>query len=250
MSDPLETGPRHEILHRWRRRATYVGGATLGCYLLLAYLLLPYDWLRYERRLDASEPMLTRTAQDIPGDPLNVGVVGSRADLFQAMRAAGWSPADPVTLRSSIEIAGSVAFDRPYRDAPVSPLFYHGRREDFAFEKPDGASADRRQHVRFWRSDADGQDGRPLWLGSATFDRGVGFSHYTGAITHHIAPDVDAERDRLVHELIATGLVERSFSAPGRGATANARNGEGDPYVTDGEMRVAVLKAGDAPADK
>ena len=67
------------------------------------------------------------------------------------MQAAGWYPADPVTLRSSIEIVGSVLLDRPYRDAPVSPLFYLGRREDLAFEKPIGNSADHRHHVRFWK---------------------------------------------------------------------------------------------------
>ena len=34
----------------------------------------------------------------------------------------------------------------------------------------------------------------------ATFDRGVELSRYTGQITHRIAPDIDEERDTLVHE--------------------------------------------------
>ncbi len=67
------------------------------------------------------------------------------------MHAAGWYPADPITLKSSIEIVGSVLLDRPYRDAPVSNLYYLGRREDLAYEKPIGASADRRNHVRYWK---------------------------------------------------------------------------------------------------
>jgi hypothetical protein len=100
----------------------------------------------------AGHPMLTRTAQGIPGDPINVGLVGAKADVLCAMHDAAWYPADPITLRSSVEIIGSVVLDRPYRDAPVSRLFYDGRREDLAFEKPDGTSADRRQHVRFWES--------------------------------------------------------------------------------------------------
>ncbi len=93
--------------------------------------------------------MVTRTRADIPGDPINVGAVGSKEDLLCAMNAAQWFPADPVTLRSSMEIAGSVLFDRPYRQAPVSPLHYKGRREDLPFEKPASKSADRRHHVRF-----------------------------------------------------------------------------------------------------
>ena len=35
-----------------------------------------------------------------------------------------------------------------------------------------GASADRRNHVRFWKVLEQGQENRPVWLGSATFDRG------------------------------------------------------------------------------
>ena len=173
-------------------------------YLALAYLALPALWNHYEhqRRL-ADLPMVTRTAQGIPGDPINVGLIGDKLDVLCAMRAAGWYPADPVTLRSSIEIAGSVLLDRPYHDAPVSPLFYLGRHEDFAFEKPVGGSADRRHHVRFWKVLDQGQEKRPVWLGDATFDRGVGVSHYTGAITHHISADIDAERGLLAADLEA-----------------------------------------------
>ena len=69
-----------------------------------------------------------------------------------AMNAAGWSPSDPVTLMSSLKIAGSVVFHRPYLHAPVSPLFFDGRRQDFAFEKASGGSASRRHHVRFWKA--------------------------------------------------------------------------------------------------
>jgi len=37
------------------------------------------------------------------------------------MHAAGRYPADPITLKSSIEIVCSVLLDRPYKDAPVTP---------------------------------------------------------------------------------------------------------------------------------
>jgi len=38
---------------------------------------------------------------------LNVGLVGSKEDILRAMQAAEWFPADPITLRTSIEIIGS-----------------------------------------------------------------------------------------------------------------------------------------------
>ena len=118
------------------------------------------------RKASPTLPMVTHTAQGIPGDPINVGLVGNDKDVLCAMQAAGWYPADPVTLRSSIEIAGSVLLDRPYRDAPVSNLYYLGRREDLAFEKPDGRSADHRHHVRFWKALDEGEEKRPVWLGA------------------------------------------------------------------------------------
>jgi hypothetical protein len=134
-----------------------------------------------------------------------------------------------------------VVLDRPYHDAPVSPLFYQGKRENLAFEKPEGRSADRRHHVRLWLVLERGTNGRPVWLGAATFDRGVGFSRYTGQITHHVAPDIDAERDLLMRDLSEAGMVDALFQMSGIGPTLFGRNGGGDPYYTDGEIDVGSL---------
>jgi hypothetical protein len=170
-------------------------------------------------------------------------VIGDEKEVLCAMNAAGWFPADPVTLRSSIELVGSVLLDRAYRDAPVSPLFYFGRREDLAFEKPAGTSADRRHHVRFWKVLDQGQEKRPVWLGAVTFDKGVGVSHFTGAITHHIDADLDAERRLLATDLESAGMVTAKYQVTGVGPTMTGRNGGGDPYYTDGEVWIVRLAA-------
>jgi hypothetical protein len=223
-------------------RALMYALAVVIAYTLLAYLALPALWTHYEHQKGlANLPMVTRTAQGIPGDPINVGMVGDNKDVLCAMQAAGWFPADPVTLRSSIEIAGSVLLDRPYRDAPVSPLYYLGRREDLAFEKPVGDSADHRHHVRFWKVLDQGQEQRPVWLGAVTYDRSVGVSHYTGAITHHIGADIDAERKLLAADLEAAGMVTAKYQVTGIGPTMTGRNGGGDPYYTDGEVWILRL---------
>jgi hypothetical protein len=211
-------------------------------YTALAYQALPLLWSHYEHQRGLAElPMVTRTAQDIPGDPINVGLIGDKLDVLCSMRAAGWYPADPVTARSSVEIIGSVLLDRPYRRAPVSPLFYLGRAEDLAFEKPVGDSADQRHHVRFWKVLDQGQEKRPVWLGSATFDRGVGVSHYTGAITHHISADIDADRGLLASDLEAAEVVDAKYQVTGIGVTLTGRNGGGDSYYTDGEVWILRL---------
>lgn len=163
------------------------------------------------------------------------------------MQTAGWYPADPITLKSSIEIAGSVVLDRPYDEAPVSTLIYDGRKQDMAFEKPIGGSADRRNHVRFWMVIEQGVEGRPVWLGSATLDQSVGFNDYTGQFTHHIAPGIDKERNRLIGDLVAASVVTALYNVSGVGPAFNGRNGEGDRYYTDGEIHLAVLSPGAEP---
>ena len=224
------------------RRAWQISALLIALYALAAYFALPLFWTHYEhqRRL-ADMPMATRTAQGIPGDPINVGLIGDQNEVVCAMLAAKWHPADAITLRSSIAIAGSVLLDRPYPDAPVSNLYYLGRREDLAFEKPDGRSADKRNHVRLWKVLDSGDEGRPVWLGSATFDRGVGVSHYTGAVTHHIDADIDAERDRLAADLEAAAMVDAKYQVTGIGPTLAGRNGGGDLYYTDGEVWILRL---------
>ena len=212
-------------LERKRRiwRLGLRAAAVIVCvWFALAYLLLPLAWTHYERQPGLAQlPMRTKTADGIPGDPINVGFVGARETVIRAFGKAGWSPADAITLRSSIEIAASVALDRPDLSAPVSPLFYDGRKQDLAFEKQQGASADRRHHIRLWKTLEAGAEGLPVWLASATFDRGVGLSHDTGQITHHIAPDVDAERDFVIAQLTQAGAVTDVYEVSGSGANAH-----------------------------
>ena len=220
-------------------------GAAILIYGITAYVVLPWAWTHYEHQKGlAGLTMVTHTSQGIPGDPINVGLVGAREDVHCAMHAAGWYPADPITFRSSVEIVGSVVLRRPYKDAPVSTLYYQGRHQDLAFEKPVGESADRRHHVRFWEVLKQGDENRPVWLGSATFDREVGLSRYTGQVTHHIAPDIDAERDGLTNDLKNSKVVEAVYEVSGVGPTFIGRNGEGDRYFTDGEVRISRLVSG------
>jgi hypothetical protein len=232
--------------HRRRLRSLLVAaGGGIALYLALAYGILPMAWWEVERRhhpaLDGL-PKVTVNADDIPGDPLNVALVGDKAELVRAMLAAGWHPADPITLASSLDIAASVILDRPDPDAPVSPLYVFGRKQDLAFEEEVGHSADRRHHVRWWRCDRLDVAGRPLWIGDASLDRDAGVSHLTGQITHHIDPDIDAERDRLMESLAQAGQLTGSYQWPGVGPTEDGRNAGGDRYFTDGMIDVGVLK--------
>ncbi len=227
-----------------RRRKVVVTFATIlllyGC---VAYLLMPRWWKGYVRRHPSIEdvPNITHTGAGIPGDPLNVALIGSETQLKKAMLKAGWCPADPLTLRSCLEIADATVLRRAYRDAPVSNLYLFGRKEDLAFEQPVGDNPRRRHHVRFWRTDKLDSDGRPFWIGSATYDESVGFSHTTGQITHHIDPDVDAERDHLFSDLRLAGDLSEFYAEDNFHRVRSGRNGGGDPWHTDGRLFVGVL---------
>ncbi|MBX3440596.1 MAG: LssY C-terminal domain-containing protein [Planctomycetaceae bacterium] len=222
----------------------HVGVFVLALYLLAAYLVVPFAWERYARRHPSfdDDPRITTTGDGHPGDPLNVALVGGEEEIKQVMHAAGWFPAAALGLKSDLKIAADTVLSRPDDEAPVSNLFLYGRKEDLAFEKPVGDSPRQRNHVRFWKEPRPDPDGQPVWIGSATFDKGVGLSHTTGQVTHHIAADVDTERDRLFHDLEQTGGLSETYIEAGFHHKLEGHNGGGDPWHTDGDLYVGVLK--------
>lgn len=216
--------------------------AVLLLYLLAAYVIMPLLWKRdvrlHPQLFDA--PRITHTPDGIPGDPVNVALLGSESDVIHAMAKAKWDPADELTFRSSARIAVDSVFRRPDPDAPVSTLELFGRKQDLAFEQPVGDSPRQRHHVRFWHWDRL-HEGREVWFGAITFDERVGLSHTTAQVTHHIGPDLDAERDRLFGELQQAGVTQEVFWLSGF-QQLQGKNGGGDPWHTDGRLEVAVLK--------
>lgn len=227
---------------RWRwwhtvTTALLAAVALLALWIALAYGGLPRLWSHHERRkLRSGDTLVSYTAQDIPGDPINLRLLGSERVIACAFRAAGWHRAAPVTLATSLAIARSVLFRRADLDAPVSPLYVADRAQTLAYQRDEGVSADRRHHVRLWRVGPDD------WLAAASFDRRVGLSLYTLQITHRIGRDVDRERALVAAALARSGAtavaVQPNGLAPGR-----HRNGGGNRYLTDGRVLVLRLPA-------
>jgi len=242
MSETSENNVSATAFPYWRHLARLAAFIVIGVgtfYAATAYELIPSIWKVEERRHPALADMGTRafTSAGIPGDPLNVAFIGSEQALHDKMLKAGWFPADPITLRSSLRIARDSVMHKPYPDAPVSDLFVNGHKQDLAFEQAAGGDPSKRHHVRFWQANTQDESGRPLWIGAATYDAGVGLSYTTGQITHHIAAEVDKERDKLIADLQQTGsLVIQWIDAfqPVR----EGRNGGGDRFVTDGKLGV------------
>jgi LssY C-terminus len=243
----MSTEPAVETVKMRSKRmriAQYTFGLLIA-YLLVAYLLLPFAWERYAHHHPSFDdnPRLTRTGDDHPGDPLNVSLIGTREQIEVIMHAAKWDPAAALGIKSDLKIAEDTVLSRPDTEAPVSNLFLFGRKEDLAFEQPVGGNPRQRNHVRYWKTEKLNDDGRPIWIGAASYDEKVGLSHTTGQITHHIAPDVDKERDHLFADLKATGDLADQYTIDGFHKELKGRNGGGDPWVTEGDLYVGVIDA-------
>jgi LssY C-terminus len=238
-NDAAPNSVKGRRLHK--RLALLVGGLLIA-YLAIAYVVLPSIWKGYERRHPSLDDVsgITQTADGIPGDPLNVAMVGTEEELIAIMHNAKWYKAAALGLESDLKIAVDTVLSRPDDNAPVSSLYLFGRKEDLAFEQPVGDNPRQRHHVRFWKSDKRRND-RPVWVGSAIYDQHVGFSRDTGQITHVTAPDVDTERDYLFKNLEATqGLAQISVVYDFH-KVREGRNGGGDPWHTDGRLLVGVI---------
>ncbi|NJD31727.1 MAG: hypothetical protein FIB04_07565 [Gammaproteobacteria bacterium] len=234
------TSARSKRRRRWR--AVILGLASWG---VAAYLIAPRLWTHY---LERAKPLpdvarVTHTSDGHPGDPVNIALEGSERQVIKAMTAAGWYPADPVTLSSSARIAVDTVLRRADDMAPVSPLFLFGRKQDLAFEQPVPGGPRHRHHVRFWLWDQR-RNGLPVWFGAVTYDERAGLSYTTGQVTHHIGPNVDAERDLVVDGLTRAGWVGGVQWIDGFHRQLEGRNGGGDLWRTDG--RLPVLRLGTA----
>lgn len=242
------TGPSESEIRQSRFRWVAFRWSAVGLliYMLISYVLMPVLWRVAEEGSHPAlgdVPEITRTSSQIPGDPINICLIGSEESVTRSLLAAGWFPADPLTLKSSLRIASDSVLRRPYDDAPVSSLYVWGRKQDLAFEQPVGNDPRRRHHVRFWKSTALDRQGLPLWVGAATYDEKVGLSHTTGQITHHIGPNVDAERDKILADLKSASRLGAVQWRPQFHSALSGRNGGGDLWKTDGRLAIATLNS-------
>ena len=227
---------------RWRAifRMLLLSG---GLYGAAAYVAAPEFWRYYSRHHPAlaALPVTTQTGDGTPADPLNFALVGTRREVVHCLVAAGWRPADPLSLKSSLEIVEASVLGKPYETAPVSNLFLWGRPQDLAFEKPVGNNPRQRHHVRFWESAELDANGRPLWAGAAIFDRAVELSRRTGQVTHQIDGDIDRERETLVRDLTRTNRLLGQSYVDDFQPVKSGKNGGGDHWHTDGRLFLAIV---------
>jgi hypothetical protein len=224
-------------------------------YAIAAYVVLPRVvrmGLKILRRQHV--PQFTVTGDGLPGDPVNLALVGTFDQLRAAFAAAGWIEADRLSLASSWRMARAFVLNRPYPSAPFSTLYLFGRGQDIGFQKAIGDSPRKRHHVRFWAQNvANAQSNanslefwlntdhpqyheRALWVGAGTRDTGFSLTWLTFQLTHATDADTNVERDFIIGELTRCGEIRHAtlFKPGDRIERVNH-------YIADGEIAVAEL---------
>ncbi len=212
---------------------------------LLSYLALPrahqiLTWLYVPDYFIGR----TRTTDGLLGDPVNLAVRGSEEDLHEAMTAAGWVRADPITAATAWRIVISSLLRRSYPAAPVSPLVLFGRTQTIAYQKEVDGNPSQRHHVRFWHTPADWvlPGGVSVdWLAAATYDRAVGLSTFTFQVTHKIDADIDIERNYVVDDIMWANPAAHDVVLADFFTAYHSTNGGGDRVRTDGDLHVLDL---------
>jgi len=226
-------------------------------YGIAAYIILPRAVRMGLKILQRKHvPRFTITGDGLPGDPVNLVLVGTLEQLRAAFVIAGWSAADRLGVASSWHMVRAFVLNSPYPTAPFSTLYLFGRGQDIGFQKAIDNSPRKRHHIRFWalsltsaeatvgtpgfwlNADRPSDHERVLWVGAGTKDTGFSLTRLTFQITHATDSDTNAERDYIIAELAKNRVI---------GDVNSYRSGQYLPleqvnhYITDGEVAVANL---------
>ena len=236
----------------WHSGGWWMVGLFVVVWLITAYLALP----RLHRILSSLYVPnyfigRTRTADGLLGDPVNLALRGSEAQVHQAMTAAGWTLAEEITVRSSWRMMLATLTRRSYPQAPVSSLFLFGRRQDFTYQQEVDGNPGKRHHVRFWRCPQGWLlpgGHRVDWLAAGSYDKSVGLSLFTFQLTHKIDEDIDIERDYIIESVKKSEKYIRVTVLKDFSTGYYSRNGSGDLIRTDGDL--PIMEVGRVRIDK
>ena len=184
-----------------------------------------------------SLPTRTTTQALVEADVVNLAFVGSREEIEAAFHEAGWVNSDTFTRHSFMLDFYAFLNNSGYAQAPMRPFLLDGKPEDMNWQKSLNSYA-RRDHLRMWQW-PDSSGSHTVWLSASTHDKGAALSLKHHEFVHHIEPDIDEERSKVIRDLSAAGCVR---SVP-HGAPAG--RGEPDPKMPPAIQYGLTAKLGD-----
>jgi hypothetical protein len=106
-------------------------------YIIAAYVVLPRAVRMSLKVLQRKHvPRYTITGDGLPGDPVNLVLRGTRAQLDAAFAAAGWRTADRLTLLSSWRMVRAFLFNVPTPPRRSARFIFTAAARTSAFRRP------------------------------------------------------------------------------------------------------------------
>jgi LssY C-terminus len=169
-----------------------------------------------------------------PSDLTNLMFIGTKDQIEDGFKQAGWFAADPLGRPSTMRTAQAIIQNTGYDEAPVSILTLNGQPPDMIFEKQNNTFASR-HHIRVWQLQQTFL-GQPVFVGAATHDIKIYFSNTSRSITHGIDPNIDRERAKVANDLLFTKQIEAMSLIERTNIPKDISNATGDHLQTDGKI--------------
>jgi len=185
-------------------------------------------------------PYRTTTLQSGDADLVNLIFVGSQQQVETAFGQAGWRTSDPVGKRSVMKNLYALLNNNGYAQQPMKTFLVEGKPQDMSWQKGLN-SYGRRDHLRVWQWTPEGAN-EPVWISASTHDTGAVLSVKYKGFVHHISPDIDGEREKVIRDLNFSGCVKSISYMPRPGVQTMTQNAVGDLIRTDGSVAVVELQ--------
>jgi hypothetical protein len=197
------------------------------------------DYAEIDRGL-AGLPERTLTKKGKDADVVNIVFAGSRDELEEAFKAAGWFQSRPASPHTVMRQFYAYLSRSSYANAPMTTQLLEGRKADLTLEKVF-QSNEKRNHLRIWSLQYT-WDGLPLWASAAVRETGATFSVRHKGFIHHVSEDLDEEQETIVRDLAIAGCVDSVGTIARPDVDHVLRNATGEYFRTTGSLEIIRVK--------
>ncbi len=177
-------------------------------------------------------------------DVTNVAFIATREELERAFLVSGWTGSDKFSKSAFFKEFHAFLDNSSYAEAPMRSMLLDDAPPDLLWQKSLNTYS-KRDHIRAWLW-PETFEGTPVWIGATTQDVGATLSVRYKRFVHHIEPDVDEERAKVIRDLTLAGCVDSVYLAPRLYFPSGLRNATGDAIRTDGAIAfVRIHSCGD-----
>ncbi|MGH7156787.1 MAG: LssY C-terminal domain-containing protein [Candidatus Saccharimonadales bacterium] len=187
---------------------------------------------RYQS-IDDLVPLITihsYSKDHVLSSPVSLIVVGRKSLIIKSFQQHGWFLAEQINPISAVRAGLATFFNLSYHKGPMYDSYVDGRPHVLGFEKPTQTdSFRRRHHLRLWKTRYY-LNHKPVWIGTISYDRGVGLKKGSLLPIHHTNPTLRLEEDFLAKTF---GVQKPIYVVLSRKESGTMYSG--DSYIWDGQ---------------